>query len=92
MFVEVAVQSYNSYFWKLISTDMSLEAKKLNLIARFMALEKETSISRVEEILTEIELHARADASDEAIKNGQVRSYDDFSKDVKQWLTSKSIN
>jgi hypothetical protein len=71
---------------------MSLEAKKLNLIARFMALEKETSILRVEEILTEIELHARADASEEAIKNGQVRSYDDFSKDVKQWLTTKNIN
>lgn len=71
---------------------MSLEAKKLNLIARFMALEKETSISRVEEILTEIELNARADASEESIKKGEVRSYDDFNKHVKHWLTSKSIS
>lgn len=72
--------------------NMSLEAKKLNLIARFMALEKETSISRVEEILTEIELNARADISEESIKKGEVRSYEDFSRHVKQWLTSKSIS
>ena len=57
-----------------------------------MALKQEKSISKVEEILNEIELQARADSSEEAIKKGQVRSYDDFSKDVKQWLTSKNIS
>lgn len=71
---------------------MNLEAKKLDLIARFMAIKKEDAISRVEEILNEIELNARAEASEESIKNGEVRSYEDFSKQVKQWLTSKSIN
>jgi hypothetical protein len=70
---------------------MSLEAKKLNLIERFMKLNQEHSILKLEAVITEIELNARADASEQDIKQGKKRSYDDFSNEVKQWLKNKNI-
>lgn len=71
---------------------MNIEAKKLSFIERFMKLKKENSILKLDAILTEIELNNRADASEEDIEKGNVRSYDDFNKEVKQWMRSKSIN
>lgn len=70
---------------------MSLEAKKLSLIERFMKLKQERSILRLEAVITEIELNTRADSSAEDIEQGKIRSYDEFSKDVKQWLKNKAI-
>ncbi len=40
--------------------------------------------------MTEIELNARAEASEEDIKRGEIRSYDEFSKEVQQWLKNKN--
>lgn len=71
------------------SETMSLEAKKLSLIERFMKLKQEHSILRLEAVITEIELNTRADSSQEDIEQGKTRTYDDFSKDVKQWLKNK---
>ncbi|HUH75479.1 MAG TPA: hypothetical protein VLZ75_13875 [Chitinophagales bacterium] len=68
---------------------MNIEAKKLSFIERFMKLKKENSIQKLEAILTEIELNARADASEDDIRQGNLESYDDFSKDGKQWMMSK---
>lgn len=65
---------------------MSLEAKKLSLIERFMKLKQEGSILKLEAVLTEIEMNARADASEQNILKGETRSYDDFSKEVKNIL------
>lgn len=70
---------------------MSLEAKKLSLIERFMKLKQERSILRLEAVITEIELNTRADSSAEDIEQGKIRYYDEFSKDVKQWLKNKAI-
>lgn len=67
---------------------MSLEAKKLNLIERFMKLKQEHSILKLEAVITEMELNAHADSSQKDIEQGKVRLYDDFSKEVKQWLNS----
>lgn len=69
---------------------MSLEAKKLHLIERFMKLKQERSILKLEEVITEIELNARTDASEQDIQEGNTRSYDEFSNDVKQWLQRKN--
>lgn len=69
---------------------MNLEAKKLNLIERFMKLNQERSILQLEEAITAIELNARAESSEQDIKNGDFRSYDDFSNEVKQWIKSKA--
>lgn len=71
------------------SETMSLEAKKLSLIERFMKLKQEHSILRLEAVITEIELNTRADSSQEDIEQGETRTYDDFSKEVKQWLKNK---
>ncbi len=70
---------------------MSLEAKKLSLIERFMKLKQERSILKLEAVMTEIELNARAEASEEDLKRGEIRSYDEFSKEVQQWLKNKNI-
>lgn len=70
---------------------MSLEAKKLSLIERFMKLKQERSILKLEAVMTEIELNARAEASEEDIKRGEIRSYDEFSKEVQQLLKNKNI-
>jgi hypothetical protein len=65
---------------------MSLEAKKMSLIERFMKLKQERSILKLEAVMTEIEMNARADASEQIILKGDTRSYDDFSKEVKNIL------
>lgn len=70
---------------------MSLEAKKLNLIERFMKIKHEHSIIRLESVISEIEMNTRADISQKDIEQGKIRSYDDFNKEVKQWLKSKAI-
>lgn len=70
---------------------MSLEAKKLNLIERFMKIKQEHSLLKLESVITEIEMNIRADASQKDIEQGSIRSYDDFNKEVKQWLKSKTI-
>ena len=69
---------------------MNLEAKKLNLIERFMKLQQEQSILKLEVAITEIELNARADSSQQDIEKGNVRSYDDFSNEVKQWIQKRA--
>jgi hypothetical protein len=69
---------------------MNIEAKKLNLIERFMKLKQEQSIFKFEVLLTELEMDARAEASRKDIEKGNIRSYDNFSSEVKQWLKSKT--
>lgn len=72
------------------SETMSLEAKKLSFIERFMKLKQEHSILKLEAVITEIELNARADSSKEDIELGKTRAYDDFSEEVKQWMKNKT--
>jgi hypothetical protein len=69
---------------------MNIEAKKLNLIERFMKLNQEQSIFKFEALLIELEMEARAESSKKDIESGNVRLYDNFSNDVKQWLKNKT--
>jgi hypothetical protein len=71
---------------------MNLDAKKLNLIERFMKLKHERSILKLEALITELELNSRANSSENDIEEGEIRAYDDFSKEVSQWLKGKSTN
>lgn len=68
---------------------MSLEAKKLSLIERFMKIKQESSIVQLETAITEIELNARATASEEDIELGKTRSFDNFTEEVKRWMKNK---
>ena len=70
---------------------MNLEAKKLNLIERFMKFNQERSILQLEEAIIEIELNTRAESSEQDIEQEKVRSYSDFSSEVKQWIQSKAL-
>lgn len=69
---------------------MNLESKKLNLIERFMKFNQERSILQLEAAITEIEINTRAELSEQDIEEGRVRSYDDFSKELKEWIQSKA--
>lgn len=69
---------------------MNIETKKLNLIERFMKLKQEKSILKLEALITEIEMNARAEDSAKDLENGKSRSYDDFSNEVRQWLKNKN--
>ena len=69
---------------------MNLEEKKLNLIERFMKLKQENSILKLEAAMTEIELSSRADTSADDIAKGNIRTYDEFSSEVKQWLKNQT--
>jgi hypothetical protein len=69
---------------------MNLEAKKLNLIERFMKFNQERSILQIEAAITEIEINSRAELSEQDIEQHKVRSYDDFSNEIKGWIQSKS--
>ncbi len=68
---------------------MNVEEKKLNLIERFMKFREESAIQEMELAITRIEINNRADASIDDIKKGKVRSYDEFSTDVKEWIKSR---
>lgn len=69
---------------------MNIEAKKLNLIERFMKLNQDKSIFKFEALLIELEMKARAESSKKDIEFGNIRLYDNFSNDVKQWLKNKT--
>jgi hypothetical protein len=69
---------------------MNIEAKKLNLIERFMKIKQEQSIFKFEALLIELEMEACAENSKKDIESGNVRLYDNFSNDVKQWLKNKT--
>lgn len=69
---------------------MNLEAKKLNLIERFMKFNQERSILQLEEAITEIEINTRAEASEQDVEERRVRPYSDFSNEVKEWIKSKA--
>ncbi len=70
---------------------MSLEAKKLGLIERFMKLKHEQTILKLEAYMTDLEMNARADTSEQDISHGKTRTYSDFSNEVSQWLKNKNL-
>jgi hypothetical protein len=69
---------------------MNIDAKKLNLIERFMKFNQERTILQLEEAITAIEINARAENSENDIEQGNTRLYADFSNEVKQWIQNKT--
>ena len=65
---------------------MNIEARKLNLIERFMKFQDEEDIIQLDNALSEIEIQIRAKASESDILKGNTRSYEHFSRDVNSWL------
>ena len=68
---------------------MNVEAQKLNIIERFMKFREESAIQEMEKAITRIEMNKRADDSENDIKEGRVRSYGEFSSDVKEWIKNR---
>lgn len=65
---------------------MNIEAKKLNLIERFMKFRDEEDIKQLDNALSEIEIQMRAKVSEADVSKGNTRSYERFSRDIKAWL------
>jgi len=83
-----------------IVIDMNLQAEKIKLIEWLVSIKdmsilekvanvRDTSLGKEEEIRLEPmsveELERRARASEEAIKNGDVMSFNELKKEMKSW-------
>ena len=76
---------------------MNIHARKLTLIEYLSRLQNEKMISKLEKLIyseayesnlkpmTLSEFYARADASEKAIKKGQVTSVEDLEKESENW-------
>ena len=73
------------------STEMGIEAKKLDIIERLMKVRKEDVLKKYEQLLIEAQLFTRTEESMQAIENGQTVTLENFSKGNKGWVKSKSI-
>tara|TARA_R110002050_G_scaffold200492_1_gene335369 strand:+ start:28563 stop:28811 length:249 start_codon:yes stop_codon:yes gene_type:complete len=73
------------------STEMGIEAKKLDIIARLMKVRKEDVLKKYEQLLIEAQLFTRTEESMQAIENGQTVTLENFSKGNKEWMESKNI-
>ncbi|MFB6307459.1 MAG: hypothetical protein ABEH43_10835 [Flavobacteriales bacterium] len=68
---------------------MNIEARKLNIIERVMRLRKETTLTRYEELLSQIEMDDRAQESLSAIGQGEVYTMDEFKKEARAWMRDR---
>jgi hypothetical protein len=68
---------------------MTVETRALNLIERFTRIKDESSITRLEIVVGQIELQNQIESSLEDIDNNKVRSYESFNKDVDQWMKQR---
>ena len=70
---------------------MRTETIKLGLIDRLMRVHEVSTLQRMEKLITQAEMEARAKKSLEAIEKGDVLPMDEFSKENRQWLKKKYI-
>ena len=68
---------------------MRFTERKLQLIQRFMELNSEDELLKVEEAISHLELNRRAQASEADIVAGSVEDYQKFNADLKQWMSEK---
>jgi hypothetical protein len=68
---------------------MNVEAKKLDLIERFMKFRDESAIREMEKAISKIEMNTRADASIDDVQKNNVRSYDEFSQEINLWMMNR---
>jgi hypothetical protein len=68
---------------------MNVEAKELDLIERFMKFRDESAIREMEKAISKIEMNTRADASIDDVQKNNVRSYDEFSQEIKLWMMNR---
>lgn len=66
---------------------MTVEKLKLNLIERVMKIDKSATLQRVEDLIIQAEMEARAKESIESIEKGEVHSLSEFRQMNQKWLT-----
>ncbi|MEQ8881722.1 MAG: hypothetical protein RLQ12_18905 [Cyclobacteriaceae bacterium] len=64
---------------------MKAETLKLGIIERLLRVEKTSTLQRMDQLITQAEIEARAEESLEAIRKGEVSSLDEFSQANRKW-------
>ncbi len=64
---------------------MKAETLKLGLIGRLMRVQKTSTLQRMDELITQAEMEARAQDSIDSISKGEVLSLDQFSHENRKW-------
>ena len=70
---------------------MTVEKLKLNLIERVMKIDKSATLQRVEDLIIQAEMEARAKESIESIEKGEVHSLSEFRQMNQKWLTENAM-
>lgn len=68
---------------------MRIKERKLQLIQRCMDINDEAKLRKIEDVVRNVELDRRAQASEEDIRYGKVDDYNRFSDDIKLWMKEK---
>ena len=70
---------------------MTVEKLKLNLIERVMKIDKSSTLQRVEGLIIQAEMEARAKESIDCFEKGEVHSLEEFRQMNQKWLTENAM-
>ena len=70
---------------------MNQETIKLGLIDRLMKVHEVATLKRMEKLIIQAEMEARAEKSLQAIENGEVVTLKQFSNENRKWLKKKYL-
>ena len=68
---------------------MNAETIKLGLIDRLMKVHEVATLKRIEKLIIQAEMEARAEKSLEAIEKGEVVALEQVSNENRKWLKKK---
>ena len=68
---------------------MNEETIELGLIDRLMKVHEVATLKRMEKLIIQAEMEARAEKSLQAIENGEVVTLKQFSNENRKWLKKK---
>ncbi|UXP30656.1 hypothetical protein N6H18_09845 [Reichenbachiella agarivorans] len=64
---------------------MNVETLKLGLIERLMRMHNTSTLQRMDQLLTQVEMETRAEESRQAISEGDVMSIEEFRQENLKW-------
>ncbi len=70
---------------------MKAESIKLGLIERLMRVQNTSTLQRMDQLITQAEMEARAEESLMSISKGEVLSLDEFKQENRKWVEEKYI-
>lgn len=68
---------------------MDLQAQKISLAQQILSIQKESILQRYKNLLKQAEMEEMTDLSLESIKEGKVKTLEEFSQEAKEWIKNK---